>query len=127
MYELGSDAENLSDHENGFVFRRALDSERTIANGFSLTRKDGSAGKASKSNSGSASNALLPPSSESDGGDRGALAKATYVNSYRGGSLLYTNPPGVSLNRLELKRQMRFFFLRKDLLRLAKKCFGENL
>jgi hypothetical protein len=41
------------------------------------------------------------------------LAKATCVNSYRGGPLLYTNPPGVSLNRLELKKQMRYFFCAK--------------
>ena len=72
VYELDSDAENLSDHDNGHVFRRALDSERTMANGYSRnTRKGGSAGKASKSNGGSASNALLPPSSDSDGGRPG--------------------------------------------------------
>ena len=34
-YDLGSDAENLSDHDNGWGFRRAYDHERTIANGFS--------------------------------------------------------------------------------------------
>jgi hypothetical protein len=34
------------------------------------------------------------------------------------------NPPGVSLNRLELKKQMRYFFSRKDFLRLAKNVLG---
>jgi hypothetical protein len=56
------------------------------------------------------------------------LAKATYVNSYRGGPLLYayTNPPGVSLNRLELKKQMRYFFRAKTFCVLQNKCFGGN-
>jgi hypothetical protein len=39
--------------------------------------------------------------------------------------LLCTNPPGVSLNRLE--ETDAIFFLRKDFLRLAKKRSGENL
>jgi hypothetical protein len=56
------------------------------------------------------------------------LAKATYVNSYRGGPLLYTNPPGVSLNRLELKKQMRYFFCAKTFCVLCKKMFwGKSL
>ena len=38
-YDLGSDAENLSDHDNGWGFRRAFDNERTIANGFTRPKK----------------------------------------------------------------------------------------
>jgi hypothetical protein len=59
----------------------------------------------------------------------GVLAKATYVNmhSYRGGPLLYTNPPGVSLNRLELKKQMRYFFRAKIFCVLQKNVFGKTL
>jgi hypothetical protein len=37
-----------------------------------------------------------------------------------------TNPPGVSLNRLDLKKQMRYFFRAKIFCVLQKKCFGEN-
>jgi hypothetical protein len=55
-----------------------------------------------------------------------ALAEATYVNSYRGGPLLCTNPPGVSLNRLELKKQMRYFFRAKTFCVLQKKMFWEK-
>ena len=55
------------------------------------------------------------------------LAKATYVNSYRGGPLLYTNPPGVSLNRLELKKQMRYFFCAKSFRVLQKNVLGKSL
>jgi hypothetical protein len=53
------------------------------------------------------------------------LAKATCVNSYRGGPLLYTNPPGVSLNRLELKKQMRYFFCAKIFCVLQKNVLGK--
>jgi hypothetical protein len=70
-YDLGSDAENLSDHDNGWGFRRAYDHERTNANGFSRTRKSGSAGNASKGNGGTASSTLVPPSSEYDDGKPG--------------------------------------------------------
>jgi hypothetical protein len=70
-YDLGSDAEKLSDHDNGWGFRRAYDHERTIANGFSRTRKNGSAGYTSKGNGGTASSTLIPPSSESDDGKPG--------------------------------------------------------
>jgi hypothetical protein len=70
-YDLGSDAENLSDPDNGWGFRRAYDHERTIANGFSRTRKGGSAENASKGNRGSTLSTLLPPSSESDDGKPG--------------------------------------------------------
>jgi hypothetical protein len=55
------------------------------------------------------------------------LARATYVNSYRGGPLLYTNPPGVSLNRLELKKQMRYFFCAKIFCVLQKMFWGKSL
>ena len=60
------------------------------------------------------------------GGASRQLAKATYVNSYRGGSyLLYTNPPGVSPNRLELKKQMRYFFCAKIFCVLQKNVLGK--
>jgi hypothetical protein len=62
-----------------------------------------------------------------DGGVSPTLAKATYVNSYRGGPLLYTNPPGVSLNRLELKKQMRYFFCAKTFCVLQKMFWGKSL
>jgi hypothetical protein len=52
------------------------------------------------------------------------LAKATYVNSYRGGPLLYTHPPGVTLNRLELKKQMRYVFCAKTFCVLQKNVLG---
>jgi hypothetical protein len=55
------------------------------------------------------------------------LAKATYVNSYRGGPLLYTNPPGVSLNRLELKKQMRYFFAQRFSASYKKMFWGKSL
>jgi hypothetical protein len=54
------------------------------------------------------------------------LAKATCVNSYRGGPLLYTNPPGVFLNRLELKKQMRYFFCAKIFCVLQKMFWGKS-
>jgi hypothetical protein len=42
--------------------------------------------------------------------------------------LLYTNPPGVvSLNRLELKKQMRYFFRAKIFCVLQKKNVWEKL
>jgi hypothetical protein len=63
----------------------------------------------------------------SDGIFRQKLAKATYVNSYRGGPLLYTNPPGVSLNRLELKKQMRFFFAQRLSASCKKMFWGKFL
>jgi hypothetical protein len=40
--------------------------------------------------------------------------------------LLYTNPPGVSLHRLELKKQMRYFFRAKTFCVLQKKCLGKT-
>jgi hypothetical protein len=40
--------------------------------------------------------------------------------------LLCTNPPGVSLNRLELKKQMRYFFRAKTFCVLQKICLGKN-
>jgi hypothetical protein len=64
-YDLGSDAENLSGHDNGWSFRRAYDHERTIANGFSRTRKNGSAGNASKASYRPARNLVM--------GSRGAV------------------------------------------------------
>jgi hypothetical protein len=39
--------------------------------------------------------------------------------------LLYTNPPGVSLNRLELKKQMRYLFCAKTFCVLQKNVLGE--
>jgi len=39
--------------------------------------------------------------------------------------LLYTNPPGVSLNRLELKKQMRYFFCAKSFCVLQKNVLGK--
>jgi hypothetical protein len=70
-YDLGSDAENLSDHDNGWGFRRACDHERTIANGFSRTRKSNTAGSANRGNGGATSSTLIPPSSGSDNGTPG--------------------------------------------------------
>jgi hypothetical protein len=48
------------------------------------------------------------------------LAEATCTKSYRGGPLLYTNPPGVSLNRL-VEETDAIKFSRKIFLRLTKK------
>jgi hypothetical protein len=38
-----------------------------------------------------------------------------------------TNPPGVSLNRLELKKQMRYFFRAKTFCVLQKNVLGKTL
>jgi hypothetical protein len=38
-----------------------------------------------------------------------------------------TNPPGVSLNRLELKKQMRYFFRAKTFCVLQKNVLGKFL
>ena len=54
-----------------------------------------------------------------------SLNRKRYRARYR--AFAYTNPPGVSLNRLELKKHMRYFFCAKIFCVLQKKCFGENL